>query len=95
MSIALKVLLADADPERAVIVERSLGELGDALVVRVPPGGSLPAAVAAETPDVVIIDLARPDRGGLDGLRRVSADDPRPIVVFVGRDDRAFMEEAI
>jgi two-component system, response regulator / RNA-binding antiterminator len=39
--------------------------------------------------------MARPDRDGLDDLRRVSADNPRPVVMFVDRDDRAFMEEAI
>jgi response regulator NasT len=67
----LKVLLADSDAERAVLLE-----------------------VAVQMPDVVIVDMARPDRDALD-LRRVSADNPRPVVMFVDRDDRAFMEEAI
>jgi two-component system, response regulator / RNA-binding antiterminator len=39
--------------------------------------------------------MARPDRDGLDDLRRVSINNPRPIVMFVDRDDRAFMEDAI
>ena len=46
-------------------------------------------------PDVIIVDISRPDRETLDDLRRVGADNPRPVVMFVDRDDRAFMEEAI
>jgi response regulator NasT len=44
---------------------------------------------------VIIVDMARPDRDALDDLRRVGADNPRPVVMFIDRDDRAFMEEAI
>jgi response regulator NasT len=91
----LKVLLADTDPGRASVLEQLLAEITDAVIVRVGPGGSLVDAVVATTPDVVIVDMARPDRDGLDDLRRVSAGNPRPIVMFVDRDDRAFMEEAI
>jgi response regulator NasT len=95
LSVNLKILLADSDPERAAIVERSLGEFGNILIVRVPPGLSIHDTVAAEAPDVIIVDMARPDRDALDDLRRVTAVNPRPIVMFVDRDDRAFMEEAI
>jgi response regulator NasT len=91
----LKVLLADTDPERAAILEQRLREISDAVVQRVPAGGRLTDAVGALAPDVIIVDMARPDRDGLDDLRRVTADNPRPIVMFVDGDDRAFMEEAI
>jgi two-component system, response regulator / RNA-binding antiterminator len=91
----LKVLLADSDADRAANLEQRIGEISNAVIVRVPPGGNLLDTVAAETPDVIIVDMARPDRDGLDDLRRLSADNPRPIVMFVDRDDRSFMEEAI
>ena len=91
----LKVLLADSDPDRAAILEQRLGEIGDAVVLRVPGGRHLIDAVPALAPDVIIVDMARPDRDGLDDLRRASADNPRPVVMFVDRDDRAFMEAAI
>lgn len=95
MSGHLRVLLADADPRREKILEQRLREISDAVILRIPAGGSLRDAVAALAPDVIIVDMARPDRDALDDLRRVSADNPRPIVMFVDRDDRAFMEEAI
>src|SRR5260221_10052536 len=66
-----------------------------AVIVPFPAAGSLIDAVTAEAPDVIIVDMARPDRDALDDLRRISVDNPRPVVVFVDRDDRAFMEEAI
>jgi response regulator NasT len=91
----LKVLLADCDAERATSLERRLLEITDATIVRVPAGSTLVDAVSAESPDVVIVDMARPDRDALDDLRRVTSDNPRPIVMFVDRDDRGFMEDAI
>jgi response regulator NasT len=52
-------------------------------------------AVEAQTPDVVLVDMARPDRDALEGIRVVSANSPRPIVLFVDQDDPGFMEDAI
>jgi response regulator NasT len=95
LSGQLKVLLADTDPERASVLEERLREISDAVILRIPAGGSLTESVAALQPDAVIVDMARPDRDGLDDLRRVSTDNPRPIVMFVDCDDRMFMEEAI
>ena len=78
-----------------MILEQRLREIGNAVVLRVPQGRRLAQAVLDLAADVIIVDMAWPDRDGLDDLRRVSADNPRPIVMFVDRDDRAFMEEAI
>jgi two-component system, response regulator / RNA-binding antiterminator len=91
----LKVLLADSEGERARVLEERLREIGDVVIVRVGAASSLIDAVRSEAPDVVIVDMARPDRDALDDLRRINADNPRPVVMFVDRDDRAFMEEAI
>jgi response regulator NasT len=64
-------------------------------MLRLQPGEFLADAVAALAPDVVLVDMARPDRDALDGIRRVTGHNPRPIVLFVDQDDPAFMEEAI
>jgi response regulator NasT len=95
MSGCLRVLLADCEGECAALLEERLHEIGDVVAVRSPAGAGLIEAVAAAAPDVIILNMARPDRDVLDDLRRVGADNPRPIVMFVDRDDRAFMEEAI
>jgi response regulator NasT len=91
----LKVLLADDNQERAQAVSRDLAAAGiDRIVMLVPPT-RLIDAVRAELPDVVIVDMSRPDRDSLEAIREVTARDPLPIVMFVDRDDSAFMEEAI
>jgi two-component system, response regulator / RNA-binding antiterminator len=91
----LKVLLADPNPDRMTALEQRLSEISDAVILAVRFGSSLIDAVATLAPDVIIVDMARPDRDALDDLRRVSAANPRPIVMFVDHDDRAFMEAAI
>ena len=91
----LKILLADTDPGRARLLEEQLVEAGAGVTVRPRAGEPLRDAVARERPDVVIVDMERPDRDALDGIRRVASDDPRPVVMFVDEDDPAFMEAAI
>lgn len=91
----LKVLLVDTDAVRTGLVEAHLASLGVAAFARPLPGETLPEAVRRFGPDVVIVDMARPDRDALDGVRQVSSADPRPIVMFVDDDDPAFMEAAI
>lgn len=52
-------------------------------------------AVASLAPDVVLVDMARPDRDALDGIRKITALNTHAVVLFVDQDDPAFMEEAI
>jgi response regulator NasT len=91
----MKILLADDDAERAGAVVRVLAADPELTVDHLPQGASLADAVAELSPDVVLVDMARPDRDALDGIRRVTAVNPRPVVLFVDEDDPGFMEEAI
>ena len=91
----MKILLVDDDAERARALAHMLGQDPAVQVGRLPPDALLTDAVAAFAPDVVIVDMSRPDRDALDGVRHVTATDPRPIVLFVDQDDPVFMEEAI
>jgi response regulator NasT len=95
MSGQLKFLLVESDAERATALERRLCEIGETIVVRAPAGGPLFDAVTAEAPDAVVVDITRSDRDALDDVRRISRDSPRPIILFVDRDDPGFMEDAI
>ena len=91
----MRILLADDEAERAGAVARVLAADSGLTVLRLKVGESLADAVAAMQPDVVLVDMARPDRDALDGIRQVTARHPRPVVLFVDEDDPAFMEEAI
>jgi len=73
--MALTILLIDTDAERARALEEKLSQTGFARVVRAE-GGDLTAAVEAAKPDLVIIDMALPDRDALEDIRAVSAASP-------------------
>ena len=91
----MKVLLADDVAERAGAVARILAADPGLTVLRLKTGESLTQAVGAHAPDVVLVDMARPDRDALDGIRLMAAVVPRPVVLFVDEDDPDFMEAAI
>jgi response regulator NasT len=92
----MKILIADHDGSRAVALAAQLQVQDDAFAVMlVRQGENLLDAVARCAPDVVIVDMARPDRDGLDSVRALNARQMLPVVLFVDDDDPAFMEEAI
>ncbi len=91
----MKVLLADDDTDRAQRLVHALAADSGVEVLRLEAGEFLVDAVAAHAPDVVLVDITRPDRDALEGVREVSARDPRPVVLFVDEDDPGFMDEAI
>ena len=90
--MALTILLIDTDAERASALEDKLSQSGYARIVRAE-GPDLAAAVERARPDLVLIDMALPDRDALEDIRAVSA--ANPVVMFAGTDDPAFAQEAI
>ena len=93
--MSLKILLVDSDFDRARSLERTLGGAGFSNVARVGGGADLVEAVRRLAPDLVIFDMALPDRDALEGVRALSSSAPRPIVMFSDKDDPAFVEDAI
>ena len=93
--MSLKILLVDSDSDRARSLERTLGGAGFANVARLGGAVDLVDAVRRLAPDLVIFDMALPDRDALEGVRALSSSAPRPIVMFSDKDDPAFVEDAI
>ena len=91
----MHVLLADDDPQREDNVAAALLAAGVARISRPVTGEPLLDAVLRLLPEIVIVDMQRPDRDALDDLRHITARQPRPIVMFTDRDDPEFMQEAI
>ena len=60
-------------------------------------GPDLPADVERLAPDLIIVDMALPDRDALEDIRSLSAGTPRPIVMFSDRtiQQRTIVDEAI
>jgi len=93
--MSLKILLIDTEADRAKALEKKLFEAGFSDVSRVTSGDHLIAEVERIAPDLVIIDMALPDRDTLEDIRNLSANTPRPIMMFSDKDDPAFVDEAI
>lgn len=91
--MTLKILLIDTETDRAHALAEKLGEAGFAQVARASAGPQLGLLVEREKPDLIIIDMALPDRDALENLRALSADNP--IVMFSDIDDPGFAEDAI
>jgi response regulator NasT len=93
--MSFRILLIDTDMHRSEALEKKLAEAGFGDVSRVTSGQDLVAAVERFSPDLVIIDMALPDRDALEDIRYLSANAPRPIVMFSDKDDSALVGEAI
>jgi response regulator NasT len=91
----VKILLADSEADRVRLLLQGLTTDVGVTVLRLQPHESLLDAVVTHAPDVILVDMARPDRDALESLRQLSTRDPRPIALFVDEDDPQFMEAAI
>lgn len=91
----LKILVIDEYPERASVVEQGLVDAGYTGVSVIRNSLNLVQRVQALGPDVIIIDLANPDRDTLEQMFQVSREIKRPIAMFVDQSDAAAIGEAI
>lgn len=91
--MTLRVLLIDHHPERAAAIADLLVREGFSVVGTVTTPTSLAAKIDSLKPDVVVLDLASPDRDALEALRLAGNETPRPMVMFcAGGDDSLVME---
>lgn len=91
----LKILIVDANPVRAAIIDEGLREAGFTDLVRIGATNGLVAAIEAHDPDVVVIDLEDPSRDALADMFLVSRHVRRPITMFVDQSDTASIEAAV
>jgi response regulator NasT len=89
------ILIADTDRARAeALAIRLARQTGSGRIRIAASDQNLAAIVSAEKPDIVIVDMARPDRDSLEQLRTIAAH-RTPVMLFIDEDDPAFMEDAI
>ena len=91
----LKILIVDASPVRAAIIDEGLREAGFTDLVRIGATNGLVAAIERHDPDVVVIDLEDPSRDALADMFLVSSHVKRPITMFVDQSDSASIEAAV
>lgn len=91
----LKILIVDANPVRAAIIDEGLREAGFTDLVRIGATQGLIAAIETHDPDIVVIDLEDPSRDALADMFLVSRHVKRPITMFVDQSDAASIEAAV
>ena len=91
----LNILLVDEMPERSMAMEKLLNDLGHKIVARASAGDDLTEMVNRYLPDIIIVDMDSPDRDTLEHMQSISADRPRPIVMFTNDDDSQTINRAV
>lgn len=91
----MRILIACRNDRHGAALAGQLGnEAGGFVIAVVRDGENLLEAVQHHAPDVVIADMARPDRDSLDTMPAGPGMPPQ-VVMFTDEDDQAFMQEAI
>lgn len=91
-----RIVLADDHPFVRTGVEAVLGAIGMEVVASVVDGDSALAAIAREDPDLVILDVRMPGRGGvavLEALR--GAGDHRPVILLAAEVEDSLLLAAM
>ena len=82
----LRVLLIDDGAHRVPLIRDELTRLGYVVVGVLDSATLIHDCVVQLTPDVVIVDSESPTRDTLEHLAALSANNPRPVVVFAEDD---------
>lgn len=80
------ILVVDDDEQVRAVLARALGAEGFA-VETVGDGAAARKAIAAQVPDLIVLDLVLPAEDGLDVLADVRRDHDVPVILLTGRGE--------
>ncbi len=95
MDAGLKILVVEPDEARARDIIDALKDGGWENVLVVGDVSALGRTLTQIDPDIVLIDIAHPDRDTLEHVSRVSDAKTRPVAMFVDRSDTDLTQAAI
>ena len=81
-----RILIVDDDPHIRQVLSFALGKAG-MRTSEAADGESALQAIAAQRPDLVVLDINMPKMNGLDVCRKLRAGDDLPILFLSSRDD--------
>jgi two-component system OmpR family response regulator len=81
-----RILIVDDDPHIRQVLSFALGKAG-MRTAEASDGESALGAIAAQRPDLVVLDINMPRMNGLDVCRKLRAADDLPILFLSSRDD--------
>jgi len=91
----LKVMLVDGNAERSDVLQNELKADDSVNVIVVDGSRDLMTEVRKYSPDMIIIEMASPDRDTLESLRTVNRELPKPVVFFAEQSDYETTQAAI
>ncbi|MEC7667624.1 MAG: response regulator, partial [Pseudomonadota bacterium] len=91
----LRILVVEPDPERAHSIIDALTADGWTNLHVVGDVTALDRKMKTLSPDIVLIDLANPDRDTLEHISMVSDAKSRPVAMFVDKTDDTMTQAAI
>jgi response regulator NasT len=95
VNIDLKILVVEPDLTKARDIADGLLDAGWSAVTLISATSKLEAALREQDPDIILIDLANPDRDTLEHLSLISDAKSRPVAMFVDHTDEAMTQAAI
>lgn len=95
MASKLRITIVEPDPERARMIVDGLCDAGDFSITVLGDELSLNQRLTDLNPDVVLVDIANPNRDTLESLSVASGANTRPVAMFVDRSDPELTKAAI
>ncbi len=95
MSRDLSILVVEADPQKARDIIDALMEAGWSDVHALAQTAGLEREIKAREPDIVLIDVANPDRDMLEHLSLASDSKSRAVAMFVDKTDDDLTQAAL
>ncbi|PVZ50520.1 ANTAR domain-containing response regulator [Thalassobacter stenotrophicus] len=95
MDRTLRILVVEQDQERARNIIDALVEAGWPNARAIGNTSRLEREIAAHSPDIVLIDLANPDRDTLEQIAVATESRERPVALFVDRTDEGLTQAAL
>jgi two-component system, response regulator / RNA-binding antiterminator len=91
----MRIAIVDESPARAAVIREGLEASGLTDIAMMSERAGLVARIEAFAPDVILMDLASPQRDELEELFAVSRALAKPVAMFVDQSDDVAMEAAI
>ena len=95
MTSPLKIAIVEEDVDRSRQIVDGLRDAGDFQVTVLGEASSITRRLSELDPDVVLIDIANPNRDSLEALSLASGARERPVAMFVDRSDKDLTRAAI
>jgi AmiR/NasT family two-component response regulator len=94
MSQALRIAIADDEPDMRDYFQQVLPRLGHTVVAVAQNGRELVELCRTKNPDLVITDIKMPEMDGIDAAIQLYQEKPVPVILVSAFNDAALIERA-